>query len=1401
METSERQKEQSVIQRINSNGFQSPCEVAEIVNDTSIDDTAVKSLKILAQICVDELKKCNESEMLSKENMESIYISSDSESDIISTGSTKVGAITGGGIKRSSCSGSETYSENESSSDSSSTDSDDSDDEIEDDSTEMSVTKEQPKIDCEIDENVAKDNIKEENDVNRPPEPDFFENSLPITNTDTIDVTNTNPIDDTNIDTNTNDDTVTDADTDANTDANTDVNAVFNTDENTDTNNEPDMIVENSVQEILNPISLKDMCRGVLQAHSMIQYDVPTLKYLCEHTMASAGMIYFVQEESQFLCVDSDFDETELANLFDGAGNGVCESVEICPNESESFADKTSLIDQCVALQNILSSPPPTEDSQSKVQTELTIDDSASYMIDDNVYEMNDGFLDSIQYEETVLPSESCGSVGKSFKKYLQKKYVQTSNYHKMFVINKLLRKYKVHQVSSFDKKTIVQQRLRKVISKLRQKTKQQQKPKKLATRRSARIADKIKQQQNDELDTKSTEKTTKSSKVNKNTKIDESKLESKDTRLLNKIMNMNDLQQNSGHKKALTDNDKESITRDLLKLIAKKRTLKRKLSICHRPTLNFDDDGYCYDEDGQISEMVSSYINNRFDEKMLGPSDPKKPRSRKPSLENKPVKEHDGKKRQNPLTKPKKQSKVEDKSKSKKSKEKNSKTNNSKTKTATELSLTESCVENKTEKKNTFLEPQPLTSTTKASVKEVVPAKRTRFLSIDGSLMKYGTKAIKSYNQMKSFKDKLDLQETTKVKNSSQKNSKKTAGAPVIKEIPAKKDVSKPKPIRGKRERMSIDSSSTRGPVNIKELLKSVEKAVQSGSAKQSKKTQIASETMKIPIIRSSSVKENDEKGRDMQKPEPTKVKRNEGIYEKFSKSPRKSVDDSNGIQKPAHIADKNHVTFEASPHSNDHNNEKDSFGSKMQSVENILDKSKMSNKKHEKPLSERGILCSTMVSPLKIIIEPKRTVVSAKDRIITKDPIAIKKDEQISSKPNQSSTMNQYLEGRKANRVTRFSDRITNHIETPAITTSESFPTFKKVNEDPRLKSPSERARVSAVPPTLTNTDEMTPVGSYLDIEQFLPSTRILQPKPGRRCFSRAQTISSAESPMRDMTFEPMQLRSSNTSWNQRKTEPTRQFSSHQFSRMPSRPMDSQFGHRRNQAQNATMSPRNVQSSFKAHDNWSKPNQNVPIQNTPNYNPPPQRTAIQNTLVRSIPTYNAAIQTGATTQNSPIPTAPIQNAWIQNSPVLNLSNHSSPILNSPVQSSPIQSSPNQNMSNQNSLISNKSVLKAALESRPILRTAIHKASIQNMSAQTKPIQMAPIKRTPIDMSTFPDPESLHIPLFDLRSPSSSRSPLSLPIGTPLTENKEKAPCMYFFFTTNILIPSRMVQIIQEIS
>lgn len=1019
----------------------------EIMDECSSDDSNVKPLKILAQICVDELNRCNEIEQLSRsissaKTEDTVYISSESDSDASSTRSSQRGVISGG-IRRSSGSDSDSSSGNDSSSDSSSSDSEDSE--------SVEVVNEENVL---LETNKQVENVPEESIV-------ISEDNSSIEK------------------------------------------------------------VEMEKNDVFNPETLKDICKNVLHENSMfIRYDVPSLKYLCEHTLASSGMeiplICFVneedtyeyiteppssQDEGVYLCLDGEFDETELANLFSGAGNGAYESVEIAATETaENTIDKTSLIDQCVALQNILSSPPPEEIPLSDMIDEPANEHTA-YFMDTNTYTVGDEFHDTIQYEETVIPSENADDFMvaiESFKKYLQKKYVQPSCYHKMFVINKLLRKYRVHQVATSSRKSIVHKRFRKILSKLRQTAKQQHKPKQMATRRSARIAGKIKQQ---EMDFGMPEKRTKSAKSQKISRTD-----SIDCRQLLKTMDVSDLVTNSGSEK--TDNDK--VYSDILKLIAKKRTLKRKLSICHRPTLQFDDDGYSYDEDGQISKMVSSFINDGFDETSLT----KKSRPRK-SFEKK------GNKEQVKTIKNSQQQPVKmDANKKKVSKKISTQDKTSKKETAKTIPKLDNkptvASANKTEG-NPF-HTKPLTFPTKASMKEIIPAKRTRFLSIDGRSMNYGTGAKKLHDHMEhQYKEHSQYPGVGKRKNPCKKN------ADVAKEVVSSTSETKPKRIK-ERRKTEVDRPKPKSPGELKSLPQSVQEAVNAFTKAQNSSGKSNAQTKTFPNKEHTKAKTENQ----------TKIKERPTLTTTATVPHSTTPNITETTKKPRRTRFSDNIVTSTEDHIVCSN--VDSQMSTRKSVTNT------SNSYTEK--TDRN-LRSTMVSPLRIIIEPNRNnspeKSPKKENPFARDPLAIESTTNDHRSPESVKipTASPNTGKKLTPRHTRFSDKFENFIENPMtkkcppkppmgivsrrdVVTKSNFEPIHK-NDDQNLTRTSKPMHISPQPQPMAM-EKNASIKSNFDIETYLPSTKILQPKPARRCISRAQTIAFTESPYQSVSPEPM-------------------------------------------------------------------------------------------------------------------------------------------------------------------------------------------------------------------------------------------------------------------------------------
>lgn len=1115
----------------------------------SSDDALVKPLKMLAQICVDELNKCNEIEKKGKNVTENKIVNEvitviDSESDTDSMRSSRRGLIVGGakrarGSDSESSSSSSSSSGSDSSDNSSSSDSEDSSDD-ENESQKPKPPTAQATVENSKSSHSTKNNDENENIV------DLFETKSHENDEPAIE-----PVIESGV--------------------------------------EAVMPVENNVEITYNPAPLKEMCKKVLNANCIdVLYEVPSLKVLCEHTLASAGLdvplicfvndeqTYFVNDEQPtndgegvFLCLN-EFDETELANLFnDPAEPDANESIEPDANT----IDKITLIDQCVALEHILSSPTPDVDAEANVSASnksefidpMTGNDEIAYFMDNNAYTVGNQFHDSIQYEETVVPSESHTdnvSVAVEFKKYLQKKYVQPSCYHKMFAINKLLHRYKVQRLqSTANRKAVVQTHLQRRLSKLRQKQKEklvEHQPKKIATRRSARIADKRKQQVFDY--NKFVKHSKSSTKVNKIVKSDE-KVESAETKEAStpsissslptaavaaaaaeappppKVNQSQD--QSTDAKKTVDDSDKETITRDILKLIAKKRTLKRKLSICHRPKFNFDEeDGFVYDEDGQISEMVSSFINTNIDGELA-----KKRSAHKLLSKLKKTKEQISTtmtattttsasvtisktktKRKSESTK--KHSKVNGKNKSKKvtsqekmsKKETSKRTAQSKLEKSAPMSAIVSTSENKGEKKT--VPPITLTIRTKAAVKEIIPAKRTRFLSIDGRSMKYGNDLKRSYDQLKPYKEEYDYPEITKRKIPQQKSWKRKAA-------PTKNNVSHANENKSKRSKGANETERPKsyktGFVHPRKSTESTPKTAETtNNTKSQNKSDKAKPAVKTPPIKSNGVVNE---AQPIVYPHPKKaLLEKSGCFLKNSFDNPKHVensidkvkiDGSDNVEanKPTTTVRDTVSTEQSNQVSSTKNFERQS--PPIKSSARVSNRSSSSNRRFSE-----GNLRSTMVSPLKIIIEPRRSPTnespspspSSKEKSIGQDPLAFETTEPNTPKVVES----------PVDRPTRFSDKFESFVE-------------KSLGRDHAEAKPDSNRVLSQPPPPppkQTSPKEIGPTApsgrSYCDIETLLSSTKIPQPKPAKRCMTRAQTIcSSSDSPYNTKSAEPLKWR----------------------------------------------------------------------------------------------------------------------------------------------------------------------------------------------------------------------------------------------------------------------------------
>lgn len=276
-------------------------------------------------------------------------------------------------------------------------------------------------------------------------------------------------------------------------------------------------IEQSSESFVYNPDSLRMLCRKTLDKQSVIvTYDVPSLKCLCEHALALAGMnviptCYITDNESNsyhvvnvdgesgdvILCLDSEFDETELANLFNGTGNSSFsetivhtentlteQATEVC----EETAETVSLIEQCVALQNILQSP--TYDRVEEIDTDCqsvnSMDRRSNEYFVDDIHHMTECQETEIPFMPSVLTA----------KKRLQAKYVNPMSIYKMLVVHRTLKKYVIYMRQLARKKCLMRRKLKVKLQQLAEKRMRAvYKPQPImARRRSMRLVEKQKE-------------------------------------------------------------------------------------------------------------------------------------------------------------------------------------------------------------------------------------------------------------------------------------------------------------------------------------------------------------------------------------------------------------------------------------------------------------------------------------------------------------------------------------------------------------------------------------------------------------------------------------------------------------------------------------------------------------------------------------------------------------------------------------------------------------------------------------------------------------------------------------------------------------------------------------------
>lgn len=321
---------------------------------------------------------------------------------------------------------------------------------------------------------------------------------------------------------------------------------------------------ETDEARVYSATSLKAIVLSTMQRFG-ICLEVPTLRNLCE---AALPVVYILSDEDGLkasdsepvlLCVGDEPEEGEVATEDESEDEDVvCIADEDTSTEPHS-SPETEVI--CIS---------DDEDAKS-IDSKTTLEKEMDkiFFDDDDMPPTND-----IQYEETVPSASGRQSFMipiEPFKKYLQNKYVQTPNYFKMLIINRLLKKYVIYR-------RIFLMRKPKVVDRIRNLTRM---------RRRLTIAEKHEPKQI----------------ADSHTNGRSGGNHSKDS-----------VHESPENGDSSDRGDKEcppKITEmpcDVLKQIAQKRTLKRKQSI-HLP-IDHSEDDYCYDDDRGISELLSSYIN-----------------------------------------------------------------------------------------------------------------------------------------------------------------------------------------------------------------------------------------------------------------------------------------------------------------------------------------------------------------------------------------------------------------------------------------------------------------------------------------------------------------------------------------------------------------------------------------------------------------------------------------------------------------------------------------------------------------------------------------------------------------------------------------------------------------------
>lgn len=252
-------------------------------------------------------------------------------------------------------------------------------------------------------------------------------------------------------------------------------------------------------EQLHTPKSLKDLSEEAIVRSNLVRpslsscAEVPSLRNLCESVILESGgqlpVLCFVTEVTDaestlwqadsgdkdgseiYLCLNEDLIEEELAKI---VGESVVESpqspvpevvAEVIPVEADGImtgglmASNVSTAAEAprIAVLETKSIPSPVAAVVVRVPEipadEYESDDGSSTS---RLCLVTEDIQSNIQYEETVPQTHSGDHFMvkiEPFKKYLQNKYVQTSNYFKMLIVHRLLKKYIIYQRHSVSKR------------------------------------------------------------------------------------------------------------------------------------------------------------------------------------------------------------------------------------------------------------------------------------------------------------------------------------------------------------------------------------------------------------------------------------------------------------------------------------------------------------------------------------------------------------------------------------------------------------------------------------------------------------------------------------------------------------------------------------------------------------------------------------------------------------------------------------------------------------------------------------------------------------------------------------------------------------------------------------